>query len=40
MLNAVIIEDERPALESLVNAITSIADDIQITARLERAGKY
>ena len=28
MLNAVIIEDERPALENLAAAITSIADDI------------
>ena len=35
MLNAVIIEDERPALENLATAITSIADDIHIVARLE-----
>ena len=34
MLNAVIIEDERPALENLVTAISSIADDIHITACL------
>jgi DNA-binding LytR/AlgR family response regulator len=30
----VIIEDERPALENLAAAITSIADDIHIVARL------
>jgi DNA-binding LytR/AlgR family response regulator len=34
MLNTVIIEDERPALEDLAAAITSIADDIHIVARL------
>jgi len=34
MLNTVIIEDERPALENLAAAITSIADDIHIVARL------
>ena len=29
MLNAVIIEDERPALESLITTLSSIADDMQ-----------
>ncbi len=35
MLNAVIIEDERPALENLVSTLYSIAEDVHITARLE-----
>jgi len=34
MLNAVIIEDERPALESLLNTLSSVTDDVQVTARL------
>jgi len=34
MLNAVIIEDERPALENLIMTLSSIADDIQVTASL------
>ena len=34
MLNTVIIEDERPALENLAAAITSIADDIHIEGLL------
>lgn len=34
MLNAVIIEDEKPAMESLISTLASIADDVQITARL------
>jgi len=34
MLNTVIIEDERPALENLVTTLTTIAGDIQVTARL------
>ena len=34
MLNAIIIEDERPALENLLNMLSSIADDIQVTATL------
>lgn len=34
MLNAVIIEDERPALENLVDALGSLADDVHIEARL------
>jgi len=34
MLNALIIEDERPAAESLMNALASVADTITITARL------
>ena len=35
MLNAIIIEDERPALENLQNAIADVADDVQIIATLE-----
>jgi DNA-binding LytR/AlgR family response regulator len=34
MLNAIIIEDEKPALENLQNMLSSIADDIQVTAIL------
>ncbi|MET0392331.1 MAG: LytTR family DNA-binding domain-containing protein [Chitinophagaceae bacterium] len=34
MLNAVIIEDERPAMESLITTLTSITDDVQVAARL------
>lgn len=34
MLNAVIIEDEKPALENLVTTLSSLADDIHVTARL------
>jgi DNA-binding LytR/AlgR family response regulator len=34
MLNAIIIEDERPALENLLTMLSSIADDIQVTATL------
>lgn len=34
MLNAVIIEDERPALENLITTLTSVADDVHVTARL------
>lgn len=34
MLNAVIIEDERPAMESLITTLTSITDDMQVAARL------
>jgi len=34
MLNAVIIEDERPAMDDLVATLNSLADDIHITARL------
>ena len=34
MLNAVIIEDERPALENLITTLSAIATDVQITARL------
>lgn len=34
MLNALIIEDERPAAESLMAALASVADAITITARL------
>ena len=34
MINAIIIEDERPALENLVNTLSAIADDVQVAARL------
>jgi DNA-binding LytR/AlgR family response regulator len=34
MLNAVIIEDERPALESLISTLASVTDDVQVVARL------
>jgi DNA-binding LytR/AlgR family response regulator len=34
MLNAVIIEDERPAMENLVHTLGSLVDDIHIEARL------
>jgi len=34
MLNAVIIEDERPAVESLVSTIAAVADDINVIATL------
>ncbi|MEO5562004.1 MAG: LytTR family DNA-binding domain-containing protein [Chitinophagaceae bacterium] len=34
MLNAVIIEDERPALESLLTTLSAVTDDIQVVARL------
>ena len=34
MLNAVIIEDERPALESLLTTLSAVTDDIQVIARL------
>jgi DNA-binding LytR/AlgR family response regulator len=34
MLNAVIIEDERPALESLLNTLAAVTSDVQVTARL------
>jgi DNA-binding LytR/AlgR family response regulator len=34
MLNAIIIEDERPAVESLVSTIAAVADDIHVIATL------
>ncbi|MBL7737704.1 MAG: response regulator transcription factor [Chitinophagaceae bacterium] len=34
MINAIIIEDERPALENLVSTLTSIASDVEVVARL------
>lgn len=34
MLNAVIIEDERPALESLLTTLSAVTDDVQVIARL------
>ena len=34
MLNAVIIEDERPALESLLNTLSAVTDDVRVIARL------
>ena len=39
MLNTVIIEDEKPALESLVATLSTIADDIAVTARLASVGE-
>jgi DNA-binding LytR/AlgR family response regulator len=34
MINAIIIEDERPAQENLVSTLSAIADDVQVVARL------
>ena len=34
MLNAIIIEDERPALENLISTIHAVADDVQILVTL------
>lgn len=34
MINAIIIEDEKPALENLVSTLSAIASDVQVTARL------
>ena len=34
MLNAIIIEDERPALENLRHTIADVADDVQVIATL------
>jgi len=34
MLNAIIIEDEKPALENLMNTIAAVADDIHVIATL------
>ncbi len=34
MLNAIIIEDERPALENLVSTIAAVADDVRVIATL------
>lgn len=34
MLNTIIIEDERPAMELLVQSLTDLGQDIQITALL------
>lgn len=34
MINAIIIEDERPALENLIHTLSAVADDVQVTARL------
>lgn len=34
MINAVIIEDERPAMESLITTLSSITSDVQVAARL------
>jgi DNA-binding LytR/AlgR family response regulator len=34
MLRAVIIEDERPALESLITTLASITDEVEVVARL------
>lgn len=34
MINAIIIEDERPAQETLVNTLSTIANDVHVVARL------
>lgn len=34
MLNAIIIEDERPAMETLVQTLSEVADDVQVDAVL------
>lgn len=34
MLNTIIIEDERPAFESLVNTLSDVAADVHVVARL------
>ena len=34
MLNAIIIEDEKPALENLRHTIAAVADDVQVIATL------
>ena len=34
MINAIIIEDEMPALENLITTLSDVADDVQVTARL------
>ena len=34
MINAVVIEDEKPALENLVSTLLSISDDVEVIARL------
>jgi DNA-binding LytR/AlgR family response regulator len=34
MLNAIIIEDENPALINLENTLSAVANDVQVTARL------
>jgi DNA-binding LytR/AlgR family response regulator len=34
MLNAVIIEDEKPAMESLITTLSAITNDVQIVGRL------
>ena len=34
MLNTIIIEDERPALENLRQTIAAVADDVQVIVTL------
>jgi DNA-binding LytR/AlgR family response regulator len=34
MINAIIIEDERPALENLLATLSAVAEDVQVVARL------
>src|SRR5262245_35193123 len=34
MINAIIIEDEKPALENLIKILKEIADDVQVSATL------
>ncbi len=41
MLNAIIIEDERPAMEVLVQALSEINAEVQVEAVLDNCeGKY
>jgi len=39
MLNAVIIEDKKNAMEHLITALSSIADDVNITSQLDSVSK-
>ncbi|MEI9910545.1 MAG: hypothetical protein WDO71_13265 [Bacteroidota bacterium] len=41
MINAIIIEDEKPALENLVSTLSVIASDVQVAAPpQQRKRKY
>lgn len=35
MLNAVIIEDEKPAMENLLSTLSDVGDDVRVVARLQ-----
>ena len=39
MLNAVIIEDKKTAMEHLITTLSSIADDVNITSQLDSVSK-